>query len=152
MFTSFFDRLAPFLPAPWLSHRAELERVMRFVLIGGLSFVFGSTLYLLVSRVIWTTGNRTVVNFMTTSLTCVLNYLTHRAWTFQSQGKHGTQAIRYIVVALSAIGLQSFLFWIGYHVLGGHDLVVILVVAVFIPFYTYIAHRLFTFRVAAVLP
>ncbi len=151
MLSPVLDRVFPLFPASWRLHRVELERMLRFVLVGGLSFVFNYGLYVLLSRVIWTIGNRTAINFVSTSITCVLNYLAHRAWTFQSQGAHGTQAARYILVALSAIGLQSFLFWIGYHVLGAHDLVVIFVVAILIPFYTYLAHKLFTFRATGMI-
>lgn len=151
MLTIAFDRIIPLLPPSWRRHREEFERIARFIIIGGLSFIFNYVLYIAISRWIWTKGDRTLENFITTSITCIANYLAHRAWTFRSEGSHGTQAVRYVIVAVSAIALQSFLFWIGYHVLGGHDLVVIFVVAILIPFYTYLAHKLFTFRATHVI-
>ncbi len=151
MLTPIFDRLIPVLPVSWRRHREEYERIARFIIIGGLSFMFNYILYVAISRWLWKQGDRTLENFIATSFTCIVNYLAHRAWTFRSQGSHGTQAVRYVMVAVSAIALQSFLFWIGYHVLGGHDLVVIFVVAILIPFYTYLAHKLFTFRAAGVI-
>lgn len=151
MISSVFDKITPWLPAPWRKHREELERIVRFVIIGGLSFVFNYALYIFVSRWAWKEGDRTLENFLATSVTCVMNYLAHRAWTFRSTGAHGTQAVRYIMVAVSAVVMQSILFWIGYHVLGGHDLLVILVVAILVPFYTYLAHKLFTFRSSHVI-
>lgn len=151
MITPVFDRLIPLLPHAWRRHREEFERITRFIIIGGLSFIFNYALYIAISRWLWKQGDRTLENFLATSITCVANYLAHRAWTFRSGGSHGTQAVRYVMVALSAVALQSFFFWIGYHILGGHDLVVIFVVAILIPFYTYLAHKLFTFRSSHVI-
>lgn len=151
MVTFIFQQLFRLVPVRWTHHRDELERIFRFILIGGVSFLFNAGLYALISRVLWSAGNRTLQNFLATVLTCVLNYLAHRAWTFRSQGAHTTEAVRYTMVAVSAILLQSFLFWIGYRLLGLHDFIVIFVVAILIPFYTYLAHKLFTFRAPRVL-
>jgi len=149
--TAVFDRLFRFAPASFGRHREEVERIFRFIFIGGVSFVFNAGLYLCISRVLWTGGNRTLQNFFSVLVTSVLNYLAHRAWTFRARGSHVRQVARYGLVALSAIALQSVLFWIGYHVLHIHDLIVIFIVAILIPFYTYLAHKLFTFRAAHVL-
>lgn len=146
MIARIFDWLAPYIPPRLARHREELERVVRFILIGGLSFAFNYGLYLLLSRVLWSQGNRTLENFLAVAITSILNYLAHRHWTFRSQGAHTTQVARYIAVAISAILLQSALFWIGYRVLHADDRVVIFVVAIMIPFYTYFAHKLFTFH------
>lgn len=151
MITRMFDSLSAHLPLSFRRHREEAERITRFILIGGLTFVFNAALYAFISRIIWPQGNRSLENFFTTVVTSILNYLAHRAWTFRSQGAHTQQALRYFVVALSAIALQSGLFWIGYRVLQAHDFTVIFVVALLIPFYTYLAHKLFTFREAHVL-
>lgn len=140
-----------FLPASWSRHRGELERITRFIIIGGVSFLVNYILYVLISRVMWPAGNRTFENFIATSLTCVLNYLAHRSWTFRSQGSHSAQAVRYVLVAISAIFLQSFLFWVGYQIVRANDLIVIFCVALIIPFYTYLAHKLFTFHGANVV-
>lgn len=150
--TRVFDGVFARLPARTVVHREEVERLVRFFIIGGLSFLLNAGLYTFISRVLWTNGNRSLENFLATSVTSVLNYLAHRGWTFQSQGAHVRQATRYVIVALSAIGLQSGLFWIGYHLLGWHDLLVIFIVAVLIPFYTYLVHKFFTFRLPHVLP
>ncbi len=141
-----FDKSIPYLPERFARHREEGEQVVRFLFIGGVSFLFNYTVYYLLSRILWPSGNRTLENFFAVAITSILNYLAHRHWTFRSQGRHRSQAIRYIVVALSAILIQSGLFWVGYHLLHGNDLIVILVVAVIIPFYTYLTHKLFTFR------
>jgi putative flippase GtrA len=141
-----FDVSLPFLPARVARHRDEGERIVRFLCIGGISFLCNYALYYVLSRLIWPTGNRTLENFLATAITSILNYLAHRQWTFRSQGRHRTQLTRYIGVAVSAILMQSALFWIGYHLLQANDLVVIFVVAIMIPFYTYLAHKFFTFR------
>jgi putative flippase GtrA len=147
MITRIFDQLARIAPPRLLPHREEGERITRFILIGGVSFLLNYAVYCLFSRVLWPMGNRTIENFFAVVITSVLNYLAHRRWTFRSQGAHRTQAVRYIGVAFSAIALQSLLFWIGYRLLHAHDLIVIFVVAFIIPFYTYLAHKLFTFKV-----
>ncbi len=151
MITFSVNFLLRFLPTSWSRHRVELERIVRFIIIGGVSFLINYGLYVLISRIIWPAGNRTLENFIATCLTCILNYLAHRSWTFRSQGAHRAQATRYILVAVSAVLLQSLLFWIGYRLLSAPDLLVIFLVALIIPFYTYVAHKLFTFRSANVV-
>lgn len=151
MFERVFNYCFRFLPASVQRYREECERIARFMIIGGLSFVFYYSLYALTTRVLFPQGNRSVMNFLVTCISSVLNYLAHRSWTFRSQGAHSVQATRYVMVAVSAILLQSLLFWIGYHVLGAYDLLVIFVVAILIPFYTYLAHKLFTFRITRVI-
>lgn len=141
-----FDKSMPFLPARLARYRDEGERIVRFLFIGGVSFLFNYGVYYLISRIIWPTGDRTLENFLAVAITSVLNYLAHRQWTFRSQGRHRRQIVRYIAVALSAILVQSALFWVGYYLLQANDLVVIFVVAVIIPFYTYLAHKFFTFH------
>ncbi|MBP6945065.1 GtrA family protein [Patescibacteria group bacterium] len=141
-----FDKSLPYLPERFTHHRNEGEQVVRFLFIGGVSFLFNYSVYYLISRILWPAGDRTLENFIAVAITSTLNYLAHRRWTFRSQGRHRSQAIRYVGVALSAIAIQSFLFWVGYHLLHAHDLIVIFVVAVIIPFYTYLTHKFFTFR------
>jgi putative flippase GtrA len=151
MMTRLFDVLTRLTPTRLHRHREEGERIARFVLIGGLSFAFNYIVYILLSRVLWPNGDRTLENFLAVVITSVLNYLAHRRWTFRSKGAHTTQITRYIFVAVSAILLQSCLFWIGYHLFHAPDLLVIFVVGIMIPFYTYLAHKLFTFRETRVI-
>lgn len=141
-----FDKSLPLLPPRLARHREEGERVVRFLFIGGVSFLFNYSVYYLISRILWPAGNRTLENFLAVAMTSILNYLAHRQWTFRSRGRHRTQLVRYIAVALSAVLIQSVLFWVGYHLLQANDLIVILVVAIMIPFYTYLAHKFFTFH------
>ena len=133
-------------PAGGRVWRGEAERLVRFVIIGGLSFLMYVGFYALLSRRLWVTGNRSLENFLAICLTSIFNYLAHRAWTFQSRGAHFDQMWRYGVVAVSATLLQSGLFWLGHAYLGWYDFVVILIVAVLIPLYTYLMHRVFTFK------
>ncbi len=141
-----FDKSLPYLPERVGRHRKEGEQVVRFMCIGGASFLFNYIVYYLISRVIWSSGNRVLQNFIAVGLTSIVNYLAHRRWTFRSQGQHRSQVTRYICVALSAILIQSALFWVGYNILHTNDLIVIFVVAIIIPFYTYLSHKFFTFH------
>lgn len=141
---SFF--ITKFLPTRFQRMQDEIERLIRFIIIGGLSFLMYFGLYALISRWLWITGNRSLQNFLAVCITSIFNYLAHRAWTFRSQGNHLDQMWRYLMVAVSATLLQSGLFWLGHVYLGWYDFIVVVVVAVLVPFYTYLLHRVFTFR------
>ncbi len=143
MMSPLLRRLLPTRFHPW---QDEIERLARFVIIGGLSFLMSAGLYALFSRWLWVQGNRTAENFLSVSITAIFNYLAHRSWTFRSQGQHRDQMWRYIIVTVSATLLQSGLFWLGHVYFGWYDFIVILLVAAVIPLFTYAMHRVFTFR------
>lgn len=127
----------------------ERMQIFLFLLIGGLSFLLSTGLYLLFSRFLWPTSNgtlRTLENFFAIILASIFNFLAHRLWTFAAHQQTVKQLGRYTLVGSSAIALQTFLFWFGHQVLGMYDLFVIVVVTGMIAFYTFCLHRWFTFR------
>lgn len=131
------------IPSHWWH---ELRRIIRFGIIGFLSFLLFTGGYALLSRVLWVSGNRSLENFLAICVASIFNFLAHRRWTFGSEASSVPQLIRYVFVAASATALQSVLFWIGYYLLHLHDFVVIIAAAFLVPFYTYLLHRFFTFH------
>jgi putative flippase GtrA len=127
----------------------EFQRLVRFGIIGVLSFVLYFFVYAALSRWLWTHGNRTVENVLAICVASVFNFLGHGRWTFRSEARHHTQIIRYSLVVGTAIALQSLLFWIGHEFLHLYDFAVAFIVAVIVAFYTYLMHRGYTFRHAA---
>lgn len=133
-----------------LPHWSEIKRLFRFGVVGALSFALFAGLYALLSRVLWTSGNRTLENFLATLVTAVFNFWAHRRITFEAHAHSShRQLVRYLIVMFSAMALQSGLFWLGHAVFGLYDFLVIVAVAVLIPLYTYLLHKFFTFRHAA---
>ncbi|HEU0050821.1 MAG TPA: GtrA family protein [Patescibacteria group bacterium] len=125
---------------------SEFWRLVRFGIIGFTAFLINTGLYALFSRVIWPAGNRTFENFAATVLASAFGFLAHRTWTFRAKGHHIQHAMRFVVVAVTAVLLQNILFWIGHAVLHVYDFLVIFLVSVLNPFYTYFMHRFYTFR------
>ena len=132
-------RLMDFLEQEW-------RKLVKFVIIGGLSFLLYAGIYAAISRWVWPTGNRSVENFLAICLASVFNFTAHRGWTFRSNGSRGKQIPRYLVVMFTAMGLQTFLFWFGHEVLHYYDFLVVFVVGAMVPLYTYGMHRWFVFR------
>lgn len=131
--------------------REEWRKLVKFLIIGGLSFLLYAGIYAAISRWLWPAGNRTVENFLSICLASVFNFVAHRSWTFRSKGSHGKQIPRYLIVMATAMGLQTFLFWVGHAVLHYYDFIVIVVVGGLVPLYTYGMHRWFVFRHESVI-
>jgi putative flippase GtrA len=133
------NRLSP-------SMRTEAGQIFRFIIIGGLSFLIYAAMYALLSRVVWTAGNRTVESFISTVVSALFNYVTHRSWTFRSRGSHGRQVWRYVLTVGSASLIQTGLFWLGHEIFHIYDFILIFTISALMPCYTYVMHKLFTFR------
>jgi len=135
---------------PWYERsRSELLRIARFVVVGVTSLVLYSGLYALFSRVIWREANHTWLNFLATVLSAIFNYFSNRHWTFkagESRITHLRHIRRYVVVMAFASLLQSGLFWLGHEFFHLYDFFVIYPVALLIAFFTYTAHRVYTFK------
>lgn len=125
----------------------EFPRLIRFLIVGILTAIFAFALYALLSRVLFPNGNRTIEQTIATAVASIFNYLAHRCITYRSNGSHRVQTFRYLLVWTSAVLLQAALFWIGHEALHIHDFVVLFIVTGMIACYTYLAHRLYTFRV-----
>ncbi len=125
---------------------SEFWRLVRFGIIGFSAFLINTGLYAFLSRFLWTSGNRTLENFIATVFASIFGFLAHRAWTFRAKGNHIQHAMRFLFVAVTAVLLQNFLFWFGLTVLHIYDFLVIFCVSALNPFYTYFMHRFFTFR------
>ncbi len=126
----------------------EASRLIRFGVIGGVSFALFALLYAALSRWLWTSGNRTLENFLATIIASTFNYLAHRTWTFKvgGEGRHLKHIGRYLFVVGTAMGIQLFFFWLGHEVFHFFDFAVAIALQGFIPIYTYLMHRFFTFR------
>lgn len=121
-------------------------RIFRFLVIGGSSVALAAVIYYFLSRVIWISGNHTFENFLSIVLASIYNFLAHRRWTFGVRERHIRQWTRYVVVVISALSIQSLLFWLGERVLHIYDFIVFFAVTALISVYTYFMHKIFTFR------
>ena len=126
---------------------AELPRMIRFLAVGALTALLSFGLYALLSRIVFPNGNRTAEQTVATVVASVFNYLAHRRITYRSKGSHRVQTFRYLLVWTSAVLLQAALLWIGHEALEIHDFVVLFIITGMIACYTYLIHRLYTFRV-----
>ncbi len=124
----------------------EWAKLGRFLLIGGTSFAINAVTYAGITRLLWKGGNHTLANAISVTIASIFNFFAHRSYTFRSNGRKRDQLPRYLFVMVTAMGLQTFLFWLGHAIFKVHDFLVIFVVGACIPLYTYGLHRWFTFR------
>jgi len=125
---------------------SEFWRLVRFFVVGVTAFLIYAGLYALLSRWLWVSGNHTVENVVANVLGSIFGFFAHRKYTYQSSGSHIRQAPRFLVVMLSAMALQAVLFWVGHELLHMFDFLVMFLLAVIIPIFTFILHRVYTFR------
>jgi len=126
--------------------RQELYKLIRFVIVGGSTFVLQSVLYFIFSRWLFVDLSHTASYMLAIGFAAVQNYVTHRAWTFGDQKAAQGSAYRFFIVLMAGIALNIFLFWLGHDVWHIYDLLVVFLVGAIIPFFTYLTHRLYTFH------
>ncbi len=124
----------------------EVRRLFRFVFVGASSFLIHFGIYYLISRYLWATGNRLFIQIISVGFTILYNFLAHRRWTYQSNGRLRSELLRFTFVVLAASGIQTGVFWIAIHLLGFYDLWSLVLASGISAVFTFITHRLFTFR------
>ena len=124
----------------------ELKKLTRFVFVGCSTFAIQSVLYFIFSRWLFINLPHTVTYVLVLLYSLVFNYSINRVWTFGDQAAAQGSVKRYAVVALSASLMCVVLFWVGHDLLRFYDLYVIVAVNLMVPFYTFAAHRHYTFH------
>jgi putative flippase GtrA len=129
--------------------RRESKTIIKFLLVGGASFVVYISAYTLQSRFLFPGASdnaRVIMNLGATCISVLFNYVAHRFWTYEAKETSMRQIAWYAFVVASVTFLQSFLFWIGHVLLGIYDYFVIVVVAGLCACYTFVMHKYFTFK------
>ncbi|MDD5725941.1 MAG: GtrA family protein [Patescibacteria group bacterium] len=124
----------------------EVYKLARFVVVGASTFLLQTALYFIFSRWLFTHVPHTVSYILALVYSLAYNYSLNRLWTFGDQSSAKGSAWRYSVVAVTASAICAVLFWIGHDLLHFYDLYVVVMVNLLIPFYTFVAHRLYTFH------
>jgi putative flippase GtrA len=126
--------------------RSEITKLAKFFFVGSSTFILQSGLYFMFTRWLFDGLSHTLVYVLTLLYVMAFNYSLNRVWTFKEQGSAKGSAKRYAVVALSASAICALMFWIGHDLLHIYDMLVVVVVNLLIPFYTFAAHRMYTFH------
>jgi putative flippase GtrA len=132
-----------------IKHKAfkEGKGIVKFVIVGGVSFLIYTGVYLVLTRWFFPTANLTFMNILSICASGCFNFAAHRGWTYRATHVSSrTQIGRYLFVVISSAFLQSLLFWFSVERAGILDVYVLVPIAGICAVYTYFAHRLFTFR------
>lgn len=124
----------------------EVLKLVRFVIVGGTTFVFQSFLYFVFSRWLFLDMPNIASYMLAIGFAAVQNYVMHRAWTFGDQKTAQGSAFRFLTVLSLGIGLNIVIFWICYGLLGIHDLVSAFIAGIIVPLFTFLTHRFWTFH------
>ncbi len=122
-------------------------QVMKFVVVGGLSFLISIGTYTLLTRVIAPDANLVLMNLLGNIAAIIFNFFAHREWTYDVRVRDRSHhhIWKYGIIVATATAMQSLLFWLGTHVIGIYDVLSAVIAAIICAGYTFIAHRLFTF-------
>ena len=126
--------------------RAEFPRFVRFGFVGVALLLATIGLYALISRVLWPNGPKTVEYAIVVVITTWMNYEINGRFTFRFTKRSIQSMARFAAVAVTAVGLNSLVFWIGHDLLHVLDFWVIIGSTFIVALFTFTAHRFFTFR------
>jgi len=126
--------------------RGEMTKLAKFIFVGCSTFVLQSGLYFMFTRWLLEGLSHTLVYVLTLLYIMAFNYSLNRAWTFREQGSARGSVRRYAAVSVTASAICALLFWVGHDLLRIYDLLVVVAVNLIIPFYTFLAHRVYTFH------
>lgn len=127
----------------------EGKGLIKFLIVGGLSFLIYSGAYLVLTRWVFPTANLTLMSALSICISGLFNFAAHRGWTYRATHTSSRSQIgRYLAVVISSAVLQTFLFWLSVERLGIPDVYVLIPIAGICAIFTYFTHRLFTFRKA----
>lgn len=124
----------------------EVWNLFKFGVVGGTSLALNAGIYALLSRALWTDGNRTAQAVIAVGLASFYNFTLHRAWTFKARAFNTKMVMRYLVVMAGGTALHGSLFYIGHEIFGWYDLAVLVGAAFLVALVTYGSHRWFTFH------
>lgn len=124
----------------------EWRSMMKFVIVGSTSVALKAGIYALLSRALWTSGPHWIENIAALTISTIYNYTFHRFWTFSHLKPAAGSSRRYLIVLAFGFALDATLFTVGTEVLKIYDFLVILVVSMIIPCFTFVVHRVFTFH------
>jgi len=124
----------------------EFNKFVRFVIVGGATFVFQFCIYWICSRVLMPNIARLPVYMLSLGYAIVGNYTAHRFWTFHDQKLAPGSVWRYICVTFSAILLNAVIFYLGVNILRINDMIIVIITEIFVSITTYTGHRFFTFK------
>ncbi|MFA5935746.1 MAG: GtrA family protein [Patescibacteria group bacterium] len=133
------NKIAAFIQQEW-------KMIFRFLLVGSSSFLVKAGVYALLSRLLWMDGPRSLQNAAALSISMMYNYTLHRLWTFTHQAPSRGSAQRYVGVVAVASLLDVVFFYFAHDVFGLYDFLVLVLGAMLGAFFTFTAHRLFTFH------
>jgi putative flippase GtrA len=126
--------------------RKEFWTIFRFGLVGGSSALFKIGCYAVISRILWTSGSRSVQNVLALGIAMIYNYSLHRLWTFKHQKSTKGSAVRYVLVVVAASLMDAGLFYLGHSVWHVYDFLVLAVIPFVVAVFTFLGHRYYTFR------
>ncbi len=124
----------------------EVWNLFKFGVVGGTSLGINTGIYALLSRVLWTDGNRTLESVVSVSFAAIYNFSLHRAWTFKARAFNFRMVMRYVLVVIFGTALSGVLFYIGHEILKLYDFAVLVGSAFLVAFASYATHRWYTFH------
>ena len=130
----------------WTRYGSEIKRICIFASVGVTSLLLNIGLYTFATRVLFPAANHTPIYVAVTIIITWVNYLLNKRLTFSADTHYPGVMGRFAGVAVMALGLNAFLFWLGHDVLHLYDLFVIIGNTLIVAIFTFTSHRQFTFH------
>jgi len=120
------------------------RQFLRFVGVGGLSAIghYG----LLISLVQWLATDEVLASSAGALLGAVINYTLNYHYTFRSRTRHRESMLKFAVVAVVGLGLNTLFMWIGVHALDWHYLIAQIVTTGLVLIWSFAGNRCWTFQ------
>lgn len=128
-----------------LVQRASIRQFIKFSVVGFVSFVIDSTIYLLLSR--WAGIFYLYAKVISFCVAATNSYLWNRRWTFRSRTpQRFRQFTQFFIVAGVGVSLNAGIMYLLHGLLHLHDLIALLIATGTVMFWNFFANRSWTFR------
>ncbi len=128
-------------PAPGAAHKAELGRIMRFGFVGLLSV----GIYMLVFALTIRWLQPTPASLLSYLLSMLLNFVLQSRFSFRQQALSRTSAVRFVLMHLLCMSLNSGLLWLATEPLGLPTMLSQAAIVVFIAGLSYLISRFWVY-------
>ena len=123
----------------------RLAQIVRFGIVGAVATAvhLGVVIILVETTVV---PEPLVANVIAFCCAVLVSYFGHNYWTFQHRHHNAQKFARFVLITLSALGLNQMILYVATRQLGLDYRVGLLLVILLVPIFTYILARLWVFR------
>ena len=121
----------------------QVKQIFKFGIVGGVSTLVSSATFLLLADSFKITP--LLANFLAFLFAFSISYLGHSRWTFENQQHSREKLIKFLMVSLLGLTINSFFVWLLMHLLHQPAFVTILPMIFLTPLFVFFVNKVWIF-------